>query len=48
MDWRIQVNLRNVGEDVSLTPISANPDGSIAAQRITEGMTWAVTNTFRF
>lgn len=48
VDWRIQVNLRNVGEDVSLTPISANPDGSIAAQRITEGMTWAVTNTFRF
>jgi len=48
VNWRIQVNLRNVGEDVSLTPISANPDGTIAAQRITEGMTWAVTNTFRF
>jgi hypothetical protein len=46
--WRVQLNLRNVGKDVGLTPISANPDGSPAAQRITEGMTWALTNTFRF
>ena len=48
VNWRIQVNVRNVGEDVGLTPISANPDGTIAAQRITEGMAWSVTNTFRF
>lgn len=48
VDWRIQINFRNIGEDVSLTPISANPNGTIAAQRITEGMTWSVTNTFRF
>lgn len=48
VDWRIQVNVRNVGEDVGLTPISANPNGTIAAQRITEGMAWSVTNTFRF
>jgi len=46
--WRVQVNIRNVGEDVGLTPISANPDGSVATQRITEGMAWSVTNTFRF
>lgn len=46
--WRIQLNLRNVGEDVGLTAISINPDGVIAAQRITEGMSWAVTNTFSF
>ena len=46
--WRIQLNLRNVGEDVGLTPISVNPDGVIAAQRVTEGMSWAVTNTFSF
>jgi len=48
VDWRIQINVRNIGEDVGLTPISANPDGSFAAQRITEGMGWSVTNTFRF
>jgi len=48
IDWRIQLNLRNVGQDVGLTPISANPDGSPAAQRITEGMTWTISNTFSF
>jgi len=48
VNWRIQLNVRNVGEDVGLTPISANPDGTYAAQRITEGMAWSVTNTFRF
>lgn len=46
--WRIQLNLRNVGESAGLTPISANPDGTVAAQRITEGMNWALTNTFSF
>jgi len=46
--WRIQLNLRNVGESTGLTPISVNPDGVIAAQRITEGMSWQVTNTFSF
>jgi hypothetical protein len=46
--WRIQLNLRNVGEKVGLTPISVNPDGIIAAQRITEGMSWSVTNSFMF
>jgi hypothetical protein len=46
--WRIQLNLRNVGESEGLTPISVNPDGVVAAQRITEGMSWAVTNTFSF
>ncbi|ACB75039.1 TonB-dependent receptor plug [Opitutus terrae PB90-1] len=46
--WRIQLNLRNVGESEGLTPISVNPDGVVAAQRITEGMSWLVTNTFSF
>jgi hypothetical protein len=48
INWRIQLNLRNVGESKGLTPISANPDGTIAVQRITEGMSWALTNTFSF
>lgn len=46
--WRIQLNMRNVGESEGLTPISINPDGVIAAQRITEGMSWSVTNSFMF
>ena len=48
IDWRIQANLRNVGESTGLVPISVNPDGIIAASRIQEGMTWALTNTFSF
>ncbi len=48
LSWRIQLNLRNVGESVGLTPISVNPDGVVAAQRITEGMSWTLTNTFSF
>lgn len=48
IDWRIQLNLRNVGQSNDLVPVSANPDGSVAAVRIVEGMTWALTNTFSF
>lgn len=46
--WRIQLNLRNVGESVGLTPVSAQPDGTIALSRIQEGMTWTLSNTFKF
>jgi len=48
IDWRIQLNVRNVGESVGLTPIAVNPDGKVAYQRITEGMTWSISNTFSF
>lgn len=48
VDWRIQLNLRSVGEDVGYTPISANPGGDFATVRITEGMSWSLTNTFKF
>ena len=46
--WRIQVNLRNVGKDYDLIPVSVNPDGTMAVGRVSEGMTWQVTNTFSF
>jgi outer membrane receptor protein involved in Fe transport len=46
--WRIQLNLRNVGDSVSLVPISVQPDGTPALQRIREGQTWTLTNTFSF
>jgi len=46
--WRIQLNLRNVGESDRLIPISINPDGEWAAVRIANGMRWSVTNTFSF
>lgn len=46
--WRVQVNVRNVGKNPHLLPISVQPDGSPAAYRIQEGMTWSLTNTFTF
>lgn len=48
IDWRMQVNLRNAGESVGLTPISLNPDGSIAQQRIQMGQTWDLSMKFMF
>ena len=46
--WRMQVNLRNVGQKPHLTPISVQPDGTPAQYRIEEGLTWQLTNTLTF
>lgn len=46
--WRVQLNLRNVGESANLVPVNIQPDGSVALSRIQEGMLWQVTNTFSF
>ncbi len=46
--WRVQLNLRNVGESAHLVPVNVQPDGSVALSRIQEGMIWQLTNTFSF
>jgi hypothetical protein len=48
INWRVQLNLRNVGESKSLVPVVRNPNGEIAYSRIQEGMTWQLTNNFEF
>ena len=48
IDWNIQLNFRNVGENVGLEVVTRNPDGEDALSRIREGMTWTLTNTFSF
>jgi outer membrane receptor protein involved in Fe transport len=48
INWRGQINLRNVGEDVGLVAVSLQPDGTRGLSRIREGMTWQLTNTFEF
>ncbi|MBP8961621.1 MAG: TonB-dependent receptor, partial [Opitutaceae bacterium] len=48
IDWRIQLNLRNVGENHHLEAASLNPDGAVALARIVEGTTWQLSNTFSF
>jgi hypothetical protein len=48
IDWRVQLNMRKVGQNPRLRALSVQPDGTPAAYRIAEGMTWTLTNTFSF
>jgi len=48
IDWRIQLNIRNLFEGNRLIPINAQPDGSAAGFRIAPYQTWMITNTFTF
>lgn len=48
VNWRIALNMRNVGSKTKLVPARYEPDGSLALARIEEGMTWQLTNTFEF
>lgn len=48
IDWRIQLNVRNVAQHDSLIPITVQPDGSAAGFRIAPVEMWSVQNTFKF
>ena len=48
IDWRIQLNVRNVGKGDDLIPISTQPDGTVAGVRIAPAQVWSITNTFSF
>ena len=48
IDWRIQLNLKNVGERPHLTPVSVEPDGTFAQQRIEIGQTFDLSTKFIF
>lgn len=48
VDWRIQLNVRDVGTSPNLVPISSQPDGSFSAMRISLGQSVRLTNTFTF
>lgn len=49
LDWKIQLNVRNVGDKEGLVPITVQPDGvTPAAYRIKPVQEWSVTNTFSF
>ena len=49
INWRIQLNVYNVGKKNGLIPISVEPDGHTwAAVRIAPVQEWALTNTFSF
>ena len=49
VDWRIQLNVFNVGKHDGLIPISVEPDGHTwAAARIAPVQEWQLSNTFFF
>ena len=48
IDWRIQLNVYNVGYDESLIPLTTQPDGTPAGYRISPTQIWRVTSTFKF
>ena len=48
VNWRIQLNLQNVGEKDHLVAAGYEPDGSYALERIQLGMGWRLENSFDF
>lgn len=48
VDWRIQLNIRNLFADDALIPVTVQPDGSPAVSRIPDLTSWTLTNTFSF
>lgn len=48
INWRVQLNVRNVGQGNKLIPLSAEYDGTIAAWGIAPSQTWTLTNDFSF
>jgi len=48
IDWRIQLNVRSVGEKDKLVASRVNPDGNIALARIQQGAGYQLTNSFDF
>ena len=48
VDWRIQLNVRNVFRDSDPVPIQTQPDGSIARMAIPVPRSFVLSNTFSF
>ena len=48
VEWRVQLNIRNLIGSDALIPVTTNPDGRPAIVRIPPDRQWFVTNTFRF
>ncbi len=48
VNWKIQLNIHNVGVGNELIPYRANPDRTIVQWRIKQPQTWTLTNRFEF
>ncbi len=48
VDWKIQLNVRNLFDEDDLVPVGAQPTGEVAAVRIPQSRTWTLQSTFSF
>jgi hypothetical protein len=48
VEWKLQLNLRNIGIGNELRPLAVWPDGRVVQWMIKEPQRWTLTNTFRF
>jgi len=48
INWRLQLNVRNLLDDDTLIPAAAQPDGSIASWFAPQGRTFMLRSTFEF
>ena len=48
INWRVQLNVRNLLDDDKLIPAAAQPDGSIASWFAPQGRTYMLRSTFEF
>lgn len=48
VDWKVQLNIRNLIGDEKMITITAQPNGSPASVRLSPDRRWYVTNTFSF
>jgi len=48
IDWRVQLNVRSVGENTHLVTAAVEPDGSVAQSRIVNGAAYDLSLKFTF
>lgn len=48
VDWRVQLNVRNLVGESGNIPVRTNPDGTVAVIRIPNPRTMYLSNTFKF
>ncbi len=48
VNWKIQLNIRNLLDDDDLIPVAANPNGAVYAARIVNPLTWELRSSFTF
>jgi hypothetical protein len=48
LEYRVQLNVRNLGKGDYLIPVTVQPDGTVASWRIGAPQIWSLTNTVSF